>query len=310
MPEQRLHITTSLGCNNRCVFCVDSQFEQKDLRKNVGATENILRNLKKNKTRQVLFTSGEPTLNPKLLFYIRLAKKSGFEKISLITNGRKLKDKALCRALLGAGLGQIGISIHGSNKSTHDKITARPGSFDETLAALKNLSRLKGKYDFELNVHYTITRFNAGDIFKFIKLIVSIKNIQGIIFNVVRPYGRARDNFDSVMPDYSKVGQEFGEALSRTGKIAGFENRNLRININDIPLCVMAEYGRYLGSCERMLIKNYHFLREKSANWLDEKIKRKECLKCAQNEFCPGIYGYYIKKRGWSEFIPIKNAQK
>lgn len=161
--EKRLHIFTNSYCNNGCLFCSDVRWTSPTpldvLDKN--ALEDLRR--MRGKVTKVLFSAGEPTLNEKLVDYIDLAKKYGYKEIGLITNGRKLKDKEYAESLFRVGLNEINVSLHGSKKEIHDKITRVPGSFEETFLGLCNLSFLKK------NIHLI-----SLSIFSPIRLIIGI----------------------------------------------------------------------------------------------------------------------------------------
>lgn len=303
MAKPRLHITTSPVCSNKCVFCVDNLREDvvpsgKDVEK------NILRNLKDNRKRfdSVLFTSGEPTLNKNLADYIAQARKLKYEKISLVTNGRKMSDRKFCEQLLAAGLDEVNFSIHGSNKNIHDKVTGRRGSFEQAFAGLENLASFKKKYKFTLNLNFTVNKLNISDMAGFLKKIKPLEDIDGIVFNAVMPYGRAKDNFDRVVPRYSEAAEEFKKAVRWADRAPDLRRK---INIYGVPPCLLAGYEGYLRSSEKLYMKNYHLPEDESRNKPKEAAKGEKCPLCRHFDRCDGVYVYYIKKNGWSEFSPI-----
>ncbi len=83
------------------------------------------------------FTGGEPTLRedlPELLVY---AQNKGMVT-GLITNGRKLKDKEYVANLEKAGLDFVQVTLESHKPEVHDKMTASPGSWKETVAGIRN----------------------------------------------------------------------------------------------------------------------------------------------------------------------------
>ncbi len=56
----------------------------------------------------------------------------------LITNGRKLKDKAYVEKLEKAGLDFVQITLESHKPLVHDKMTGAKGSWKETLAGIRN----------------------------------------------------------------------------------------------------------------------------------------------------------------------------
>jgi radical SAM protein with 4Fe4S-binding SPASM domain len=83
------------------------------------------------------FTGGEPLLRRDLEAMIRHARKLGLE-VNLVTNGT-LADPLRARSLARAGLRTAQVSVEAPEAQTHDALTARPGSFDRTLAGIRNL---------------------------------------------------------------------------------------------------------------------------------------------------------------------------
>ncbi|MDC3058636.1 radical SAM protein [Litorivicinus sp.] len=85
---------------------------------------------------------GEPTLHPKLVDFVRVAKEKGIPEVSFLTNGYRL-EKDYAKQLIIAGVDQITISIDGMD-DTYNKIRA-PLLFDETVKRVRGLWELKNE---------------------------------------------------------------------------------------------------------------------------------------------------------------------
>jgi radical SAM protein with 4Fe4S-binding SPASM domain len=101
------------------------------------------------------FTGGEPLLHPDLEAMIRYARRRGLE-VNLVTNGT-LADPARARSLARAGLRTTQVSVEAPDADLHDYLTASPGSFDRTLAGIRNL-RAAG---VSVQTNTTVTALNA-----------------------------------------------------------------------------------------------------------------------------------------------------
>ena len=101
------------------------------------------------------FTGGEPLLRTDLEAMIRHARRRGLE-VNLVTNGT-LADPARARALARAGLRTAQVSVEAPDAATHDDLTANPGSFERTLAGIRNL-RAAG---ISVQTNTTVTALNA-----------------------------------------------------------------------------------------------------------------------------------------------------
>jgi radical SAM protein with 4Fe4S-binding SPASM domain len=132
----RMDIALTYRCNNKCVHCYAGGPKQTS----ELTTKEWLRVIDKLRTLgipQVVFTGGEPTLRDDLATLIAYTQK--MELVSgLVTNGRKLKDKAYLQRLIDAGLDHVQITVESNDPKVHDKITGADGSWTETVQGLKN----------------------------------------------------------------------------------------------------------------------------------------------------------------------------
>lgn len=307
MPEEkRLHIYTNSFCNNSCLFCSDMRWTRPIpldvLNKNVPIDLKRM----KGKVSKIVFTLAEPTLNKRLVEYIGLAKKYEYRVIGLITNGRRLRDKYFCESLFEAGLNEIGVSFHGSNKKIHDTITRGPGSFDDTFLGLCNLSFLKKKYKFDFTVNFLANKLNYKDITPWLKLMMTFDGLDLIAINAVRPKGQAEKYFDKIVPSYRSVGEEIVKSLNSFKKSGRKDYPNIRIM--GMPPCLLPGYEGKILEYEASIARG-HRIKDKEkllpVKWAPIKIKRPACEKCHFNNVCSGVWSSYIKKKGWKEFRPV-----
>ncbi|MFA6193331.1 MAG: radical SAM protein [Parcubacteria group bacterium] len=302
--NERLHILTNSHCNNGCLFCSDvhkqNRLDYRSLRK---YAEKDLRAMQ-GKVNKVLFSSGEPTLHPDLIELVEIAKKCGYPEIGLISNGRRFADKKFCEKIVKAGVTEINVSLHGSVKEIHEKITRVPGSFSETFLGICNLSFLREKYPFQLYINFLMNKINYKNIKDFLELIISFPNIEGIVLNTVLPEGRAEENFEEIVPDYSKVGKNLRKAVAQ---IERKSKKHPKIYIMGLPPCLIRGLETNVINYEpAMRRKNLEARKTKPASvrW-PEKIKGANCRKCKMNEECSGVWKSYIKRKGWKEFNPV-----
>jgi radical SAM protein with 4Fe4S-binding SPASM domain len=132
----RMDIALTHRCNNKCIHCyAGGPKETAEL--STQEWEEVIDKLERLAIPQVVFTGGEPTLREDLAELIAYAEKKGLVS-GLVTNGRKLKDNNYLKTLADAGLDHVQITLESSDSEVHDKITATPGSWEETLQGLKN----------------------------------------------------------------------------------------------------------------------------------------------------------------------------
>lgn len=85
------------------------------------------------------FIGGEPTLHPHFLSLMAQAKEKGFRQVEVYTNATRLTP-AMCQALKEHDA-RVAVSFYAADESVHDRITGRNGSFQRTVAGIKDAVR-------------------------------------------------------------------------------------------------------------------------------------------------------------------------
>ena len=94
----------------------------------------------------VLQGPGEPPLRDDLERLVHAVRRGGAGQVSLVTNGRVLAYPRRAEALASLDLGLIAVTIRHPSSDEHDRLTRAPGSYEQTLAGLRNLARaLQGR---------------------------------------------------------------------------------------------------------------------------------------------------------------------
>ncbi|SRR5579883_970790 len=123
-----LELTPDYRCNNRCVGCFSVQPEGAG-----GPTMPLaesLQNLALGRrlgARAAWLGGGEPTLREDLFAVAAAARRLGYERVKLQTNGMRLAEPEFTRRLAAAGVTEVNLSIKGADEATHDRLTRTPG---------------------------------------------------------------------------------------------------------------------------------------------------------------------------------------
>jgi len=153
----RMDIALTFKCQNNCIHCyAGGSHETRELSKEQW--KEIIDKLKQIGVFILTFTGGEPTLRqdlPELLLY---AQNNGMVT-GLITNGRALKNMAYVENLEKAGLDFVQITLESYKPETHDLITATEGSWNETVAGIKNALHSQ----IYVTTNTTLNKHNADD---------------------------------------------------------------------------------------------------------------------------------------------------
>jgi heme b synthase len=105
----------------------------------------------------------------------------------MATNGTLLNHE-LVGKMKESGIKRVSISLDGENAEKHDAFRKVQGAFN---ASLKGISLLK-EAGVEFQINTTVTRHNADDIDKILKMAVDLGAVAHHIFLLV-PTGRAKD---------------------------------------------------------------------------------------------------------------------
>lgn len=309
--EKKRSLDLQLGkyfCNNNCVFCVEKKRENQSFL----SVKEIFKTLEKwrKKTDGVFFVGPDPTLFPHLCDVIKKAKELKYPKICLITNGRLLSYFNFAKNIVESGVTEIYVSFHGSCPSIQDAQTRMPGSFKQTFKACQNLSILKSIYKFKWNINFTFNKINADDFYKFFKMVIFFKRLDGLNIAMVMPKGQALRHFNAVVPKYAELAKIFQKTIEQFRENPFIKKRlrsKFELGITGLPFCVMKGYENYIGKYEDEYLNSPRskkiriFYRELK----HDQMKGPDCKNCYYYKTCPGVWKEYIKRRGWKEFQPI-----
>jgi MoaA/NifB/PqqE/SkfB family radical SAM enzyme len=319
----RVHILTGAVCNNNCVFCMEEDREQRYVTNSQTTDETVRWILSQHERyEEVCFTSGEPTTNPRLHHWVKMAKDAGARCISMMTNGRAIGHEKYAKRLMALGMNRFYVSIHGHTKKLHEGLTRTPGCFEQTVAGIDMIARFK-RYGIELHTSTVITKRNLphmADIYRFLRE----HGVDQVVFNVMQANGRANTYFDLIFPTYTEIAevarQFLAEQSQRESRVQAF--------LVDIPLCTTEGIPDF----NRGYVEDYvHYEHEDTHGLLDAEMlgertggergelvqirrgdlddnarhKRAECRECKYEAVCEGVWGNYVRRRGWSEFVPV-----
>jgi radical SAM protein with 4Fe4S-binding SPASM domain len=164
----RMDLALTYRCNNQCMHCyAGGPRKTAELSKEEWMT--VIDKLHALGIPQVVFTGGEPTLREDLAELIAYTQK--VELVSgLVTNGRKLSDKAYLQTLIDAGLDHVQITVESHDAAVHDRISGHVGSWEETVQGLRNA--LSSTIYTVTNT--TLSKLNVADVDKTIDFLHSL----------------------------------------------------------------------------------------------------------------------------------------
>jgi MoaA/NifB/PqqE/SkfB family radical SAM enzyme len=207
--EKRNWVRLTFDCNNRCVFCLDSDTHDGKMRDREEIKKQILDGRRHGATRLIL-SGGEPTIHPNYIDFIRLGARAGYRKIQTVTNGRLFSYPQFLDGCVSAGLSEITFSLHGPNARIHDALVGVKGAFDEEIAGLKN-ALADGR--LVVNVDIVINRANVTHLAEMLEQFIALGVREFDLLQVV-PFGRAfTDGKDILFYDLEEMRPHLLRAL-------------------------------------------------------------------------------------------------
>lgn len=323
--EEGRRVEVHLGtlCNNRCAFCMSGvERDHKEPWAEFSRVKEELRHFRAQGCRAAGFLGGEPTVYPEILEAVAYAKGLGYDRISLCTNGTRLSDPAFCADLAKAGLTRVTMSVHSHRAELEDgPLTGVPGNLARKVAALKNLTALRGKGLFPdgLALNPVLCRPNLDELEEFVEFFGEL-GLDDIRFNFIWPQGAALND-----PAWVPT---FREAMPRVVKLMLVNEKRLRkhLTFGGVPKCALSLAGiggpladhlaaRYLDEAGFDPDNDVSLATKKGPmpdRFVWQKVKRDRlktrapaCADCAEAARCEGVWGTYAELYGLDELRPL-----
>lgn len=199
--EKRHWVRLTRVCNQRCVFCHDRGAQTGEF----VAFESLRRNLalgRKQGLRRVVLSGGEPTIHPRYIDLVALARKQGYRHIQTITNGRRFCYEDFMGDAVAAGLDEVTFSLHGHTPDLHDRLTRVPGSYLQAVSGLRRALRTPGLI---VSVDVVINSLNLPVLRDILDFYIGLGVGEFDLLALV-PFGDAWDNRDQLFCDFSDPG--------------------------------------------------------------------------------------------------------
>jgi radical SAM protein with 4Fe4S-binding SPASM domain len=133
----RADLALTYACENRCRHCYVGRAPGTVRELPLADWQRLLGILWSVGVPHVCFTGGEATESALLLPLIEKAEDLGMVT-GLLTNGRRLADRAFAGALCAAGLDHAQITIESADEAVHDQLVGAPGAWKQTVEGIRN----------------------------------------------------------------------------------------------------------------------------------------------------------------------------
>jgi len=325
-PEReprRIEVHLGTRCNSRCVFCMSSiNRDAKEPWAGLPRVKEELRHFYAEGCRAAGFLGGEPTVYPHIVDCVAYARKLGYAKIVICTNGMRLADPAFCRRLVEAGLTRVTVSVHSHEPEIEDRLIMRvPGALARKVRAVRNLVALRGRglLPGDISLNPVLCRPTLGGLGGFVRFFAAL-GVGDVRFNYIWPHGEVAAD-----PAWTPSYREAMPAVVRL-LLVNEKKPLLRLSFGGIPKCALKlarvpprllEYlwSKYLdeggfdpGNDVSMATKQGP-LRDRFV-W--QQVKRDvlktmgpDCGRCRHQKRCEGVWASYAALYGFTELVPL-----
>jgi MoaA/NifB/PqqE/SkfB family radical SAM enzyme len=207
--EKRNWVRLTYECNNRCIFCLDSDTHDGEMRDAEDVKKQILEGRRRGATRLIL-SGGEPTIHPRYLDFVKLGRLAGYRRVQTVTNGRLFAYGDFLGKCLEAGLQEITFSLHGPNARIHDALVGVKGAFEQEMGGLRAALR-DGRPI--VNVDVVINKGNVKVLPEMLELFYA-EGVRELDLLQVVPFGRAfTEGRDTLFYDLEEAAPQIRAAL-------------------------------------------------------------------------------------------------
>lgn len=297
-PDRLLRLTTV--CNQRCPFC-NTNLSAPDFARSPQAIAQRLQKLAAQKTMEVCFTGGEPTLVDKLCDHIAQAAAYGFA-VALQTNAVKLADAAYTAQLKAAGLGRVLISLHAAQESRSARLTGVTGDLEKTLAGI----RAAHAAGLTVATNTVICKPNCDTLVDLVDLFDRDHGplagcVAQMVFSFMAPVARGKRNCE-LMARIRDVRPHLENALELAHKNALCPTIP---TLCGAPLCAL---GPRAARFSAELTAPVRGSPAPAAPPAPDRTYLASCGECRYRDRCTGIWKLYLRTYGKDEFRPLRNA--
>jgi MoaA/NifB/PqqE/SkfB family radical SAM enzyme len=298
-----MFICVSGTCNSKCLFCYTEWIRDKPGLSSPLIKQAIERATHIPSLRTVVFSGGEPTLREDLADLMSHAKTQGFSDIGIYSNGYRLANAKYLEKLRDAGLTTVLLSLHGSNRDTHDSITGLHGSFDRAVRALALLEEAQ----MRTTVNFVVCAANSSELPEFTSVVKQTSASARIRFSFPVIEGEAYRNANDLLPSFPEF------VCSVTAALAQDPQLRSRTEIANVPPCISGQLRlnpKYLVSQRRSFMDVSPF-DEHDVDRGEQLVKLQKCRKCSWWGDCGGVQIPYLTRfaNAQEHLVPDRSAR-
>lgn len=223
--QNRVWVRIASACNNKCIFCLDSNAHDWTFPSEVEIKKNIKDWFKLWFDNRVIISWWEATINPKFAEYIKYSKEIWYNRVQTVTNWNMFENENFCKKVFEAGLEEVTFSFHWHNAKLHDYLVDTKWAF---IKSLKWLIYIKKYYpNVIINIDIVVNKVNVAYLPDIVKFFMKLGVYEYDILQIIpfwRGFHEHKDKLFYNLEDYSEKLIETWE-LSKKSWVYMWTNR-------------------------------------------------------------------------------------
>jgi hypothetical protein len=295
-PLQWVELTPSYRCNNACLGCFASTTDASPEMPDRVALDALTAGRRDGAT-GLWLGGGEPTLSRGTLRLAHAARRLGYTRVKLQTNGMMLAYPEYARRCRDAGVTEVAFSIKGADAATHDRLARTAGCFDLMRQGIANCRAL----GMDLEGDILVYRSNAHQLADIVgdHIPLGLKRFRVWMLTATDPDALSES------PQIADVTPHLAAALARLPPDAPPD----ALTSLHTPPCTLpagCERARFYAPDLALRVVNPDgraFLLEDSP--MEGGAFLPGCAGCTLRPRCNGLRQDYLDRFGPGEFIPL-----
>jgi MoaA/NifB/PqqE/SkfB family radical SAM enzyme len=303
---QWIELSPGFACNCRCLGCFSCSADPA-LQMSWKDVLRWLHNGRKEGARHLWLSGGEPTLRRDFFRTLKAAKKLGYERIKVQSNGMLFAYDGFAERAVAAGMTEINLLIKSLDPKVHDALNRTPEShrlLHEGIAKLRALNANGAGIRFEGDILMTTRNYMEMS-----RLVEYYCDLDFVHFNVwlFSLVDQGKRDFRRLVPRLSDCLPHMLSAFDAA------KSRGATFCSLNTPFCVIPPAYwemQFDSSGMDLLVVNpgeRAFMLETSS--IEKGIYFERCADCAVRSACHGMRSDYLSVHGDAEIQPLSAEQ-
>lgn len=296
-PIRWIELTPDYRCNNRCVGCFSVSDDGASM-----STREAFATLARGRTTGATWLwlgGGEPTIRKDFFPIVREARRLGYDRIRVQTNGMMLSYEAFAARCADEGVTEIALSIKGPTAEIHDRYARTPGTFDLMVRGAEHARARRMTLEGDVLVYARTAHL--------LPEIVRVFHAQGVVRFRVWLLSSAGCTEPSVREEVPRIGDVIPHLVAAMA--LGSSRDPVHVVSLHTPPCTLpadARRARFDAAAYGLWVMNpggHAFRLETSP--IEGGAYLSTCEGCAFRQRCTGPRRDYLEIHGADEFSPV-----